>query len=119
MFDERISAVFNIVLNNFSELQSTYVTRAHVFHSLISALLHNRFGLPGVRDLIGIETTGKFFENRERAIMRIRQLAAAYEERDLSRFGEFVQAASEGGNRAPQRAIRIRWLCEALQGKFV
>ena len=118
MLDEILSNVFDVVLGEFSSIQNTYIARPHIFHSFLCALLHNRYGLPNAQYVTGVGFTGKFFEDREGALARLKQLAAAYEEKDLSHFGEFVQAASEGGNRATQRAIRVRWLCEALQGQF-
>jgi hypothetical protein len=52
-------------------------------------------------------------------VAALRQLAAAYEEKDFNGvFGNFVRAASEGGNRAAQRAERIYYLCQALEGHF-
>ena len=40
------------------------------------------------------------------------------EGKDYGDFSEYVQAESEGGNRAAQRVVRIKWLCEALEGRF-
>jgi len=116
--DEKLRGVFEVILNYFSPLQNTYLTRAHLFHSFVCALLHNKYGLPGVADAIGIRPSGTFFENRDVALNRVKQLAAAYEEKDLGQLSEFVQAASEGGNRAAQRTTRIKWLCEALRGRL-
>lgn len=114
-YDKYVSSSFDVLLTNLSEIQSTYITKPHIFHSFICALIHNRFGLPDAHQLTGVAPTGKFFQDKDSALMRLKQLAAAYEEGDMTRFGEFVQAASEGGNRAPQRAIRLKWLCLALQ----
>ena len=83
------------------------------------ALLHNHFGLPNVEERTGLRPTGRFYGNREVAIASLKRLAAAHEERDVGVLHEYVQAASEGGNRAPQRAIRIKWLCQALQGQRI
>lgn len=116
--DLQISSSIEVILTELSELQDTYITRPHILHSLICALIHNRFGIDGVDVVTGIESTGKFFNDRQLALASIRRLAAAHEEKDISEFREYVQAASEGGNRAPQRAIRIKWLCFALQGKL-
>jgi hypothetical protein len=116
--DERLRAVFGTLLAELSEVQGSYITKPHIFHSLICALLHNKFGLMNAEDLTGIKPTGKFFGNREIAITSMLRLAAAHEERDLTEFREYVEAASEGGNRASQRAVRVKWLCKALQGKL-
>lgn len=117
-FDEKLRGSFDVVLSELSELQGTYITKPHIFHSLVCSLLHNKSGLPGAETLTGINPIGVYFNNRERAVISLKRLAAAHEEKDLTEFSDYVKAASEGGNRAPQRAIRIKWLCQALRGQF-
>ena len=116
--EERVFGAFNIMLEFFSGLQGTHATKTHVFHSLLCAAIHNRYGLPNATAVTGIAPIGEYFIDPERALVSIGRLVAAHEENDLAEFGEYVRAASEGGNRAPQRAIRISWLCRALRGEF-
>jgi len=118
LLNERISGSFNVVLNDLSELQSTYITKPHIFHSLICSLLHNKWGLVNGEELTRLEPIGNYFNGREAALISLKRLAAAHEEKDFSEFGEYVKAALEGGNRAPQRAVRLKWLCQALRGQF-
>lgn len=116
--DERVLGALDTALEYLSDLQGTYATRPHVFHSLLCALIHNRYGLPGGAAMIGIEPNGQYFVNVEHAVASIKRLAAAHEEKETGEFAEYVRAASEGGNRGPQRALRIKWLCRALRGEF-
>jgi hypothetical protein len=116
--NERIGGAFDVVLTDLSGLQGTYITRPHIFHSLLCALIHNRFGLVGVEGATGIAPIGAYVTDPDSALTSLKRLAAAHEEKDFREFGEYVQAASEGGNRAPQRIVRVRWLCQALRGKF-
>lgn len=118
MFDERVSEGLEFALNSLSEVQGTFIVKPHVFHSLICALIHNRFGLPTGEEHTGIRPSGAYTANVGLAIEGLRKLAAAHEEKDVLTYGEYVQAASEGGNRSPQRAIRIKWLCWALRGEL-
>lgn len=117
-FNERVIGAFDVVLSELSELRGTYITKSHIFHSLICALIHSRFGLPGAEEITGIRPTGSYFSDANGALVSLRRLAAAHEEKDATEFGEYVSAASEGGNRALQRGIRIKWLCRALRGEF-
>jgi hypothetical protein len=116
--DTCISAVFDIITNHLSPLQGTHITKPHVFHSLVCALIHNQLGLVGAEKSTGLAPIGVFLTDREKAIVSLKRLASAHEEKDLTTYGEYVKAASEGGNRAAQRAIRIKWLCRALRGEF-
>jgi hypothetical protein len=113
-----LEEIFSTIVGDLSEIQGTYATRSHVFHSLCCALIFNKYGLPGANGLLGLEPIGVFFENREAAISGIRQLANAHEEKDLSVYPEYVRVASEGGNRAAQRVERIKWFCIALRGRL-
>jgi hypothetical protein len=116
VINEKLDGALDTILSNLSEVRETYLTRPHMFHSLICALIHNQFGLVGATRETGLQPLGTYFLNREVAITNLRRLALAYEEKDTTDFREFVQAASEGGNRAPQRAVRIKWICQALRG---
>ncbi|PDT92171.1 hypothetical protein CO669_02610 [Bradyrhizobium sp. Y36] len=115
--DERITSVLDVIRADLSELQGTFLTRPHVFHSLICALLHRRYGLPNAEELIGYEPVGSFFADRRTALAALMQLATAYEEKSFNGpLGNFVRSTSEGGNRAAQRAERLLYLCHALDG---
>jgi hypothetical protein len=115
-FDAQISGALDAIRNSLSGLQGTFITKPHIFHSLVCALIHCRFGLKGAEEATGFKTIGVFYTDAESALSLLKRLAAAHEEKDISEFGEYVSAASEGGNRAAQRAIRVKWFCKALQG---
>lgn len=117
-WNERLSGALNTVLTELSPLQETYMTKAHIFHSLICALIHNRFGIIGAEEATGLAPIQAYFSDRESALISLRRLAAAHEEKDTSEFADYVKAASEGGNRAAQRTVRVKWLCQALRGQF-
>lgn len=117
-WNEKVIGALNAVLTDLSPLQGTYLTKPHVFHSLVCALIQNHDGLPGAAELTGMDPIGAYFTDRDRALTSLKRLAVAHEEKDATEFAEYVKAASEGGNRAAQRAIRVRWLCQALCGQF-
>ncbi|MEJ7668090.1 MAG: DUF262 domain-containing protein [Casimicrobiaceae bacterium] len=116
--DHRVGGALNAAVEHLSDIQGTYATRSHVFHSLLCALIHNRFGLPGAAAMTGLDPIGQYLITADRAVASIKRLAAAHEEKDLGEFAEYVRATSEGGNRGPQRVLRIKWLCRALRGEF-
>jgi hypothetical protein len=117
-FDEHLSATLKFLNSNLSEVRGTFLTRTHIFHSLISALLHNRFGLPGADEATGLHSIDSYIGDRDIAVASLQRLAVAHEEHDTKEFAEYVRAVSEGGNRSPQRRIRIMWLCKALRGEL-
>jgi hypothetical protein len=118
VFDERIAGTLAFVRGNMSFMAGTYLTKTHIFFSLVCALIYNRWGLPNAEGQLGFAPTGEFWVAAGPAEAGLRKLAAAHEDKDLSRFEEYVTAASEGGNRANQRVIRTKWLCRALRGEI-
>jgi len=112
---EKIWGALDVVRTELSGIQGSYATKPHIFHSLVCALIHNRFGLPDAAVKMGVASSGAWLANSQRAVAQIRELAEAYETKSIDRFAEFVGASTEGGNRAPQRQIRVKWLCAALQ----
>jgi hypothetical protein len=117
-WNDRIRGALNVVLSDLSELQDTYMTKPHIFHSLICTLIYNKDGLVGAQESLEIAPIGEYYVDRDRALASLKRLALAHEEKDLSEFGDYVNAASEGGNRAAQRTVRIKWFCRALRGEF-
>jgi len=116
--EQRVNGALDAMVGFLSGIQGTHATKPHVFHSLLCALIHNKFGLPKGEEVTGIVPLGEYFTDPDRAVASIKRLAAAHEENDLGEFAEYVKAASEGGNRSAQRALRIKWLCRALHGEF-
>jgi hypothetical protein len=117
-WNEQVSGALDFVLTHLSGLQGTYVTKPHIFHSLMCALIHNRFGLVGAELVTGMTPIGAYSSDPDQALVLLKRLAAAHEEKDGAEFGQYVKAASEGGNRAAQRIVRVKWLSEALRGQF-
>ncbi len=115
--NEQLSGALEYIRSELSGVRDSYATKPHVFHSLCCALIHNKTGLPGASNEIGMEPIGTYVNDIETAINGIKQLASAHESKDMSRFSEYVRAATEGGNRGPQRVIRTKWLCKALRGE--
>jgi hypothetical protein len=118
VWSERVIGALNAVLNDLSPLQGTYMAKPHVFHSLVCALIHNHYGLPGGTEATGLIPIGSYYGDRESALISLKRLAVAHEEKDGTEFADYVKAASEGGNRAAQRGTRVKWLCKALRGQF-
>ncbi len=118
LMNREVTETLQTISTDLSGVQGTYITRPHIFHSFVCALIQRKFGLPRGQTDTGVGPSGAFFANRDRAVASLKQLAAAHEQKDDDQFREYVVAASEGGNRAAQRIVRIKWLCRALDGEF-
>lgn len=116
--DAKVRGALEVVRQQLSGIQGSYAVKPHMLHSLLTALMHNKFDLPGVAAATGVPSTGDWLADPQLATTQIRELAEAFETKSLDRFPAFVNASTEGGNRAPQRQVRVRWLCMALQGNL-
>jgi hypothetical protein len=63
--NERVSGALDVVLTDLSSLQKTYITKPHVFHSLLCALLHNRFGLKNADEMTGLLPLEKYYSDQD------------------------------------------------------
>lgn len=112
---DKTSEVLSVISTELSGLQGSYMTKSYAFLSLITALVHNKWGIPGMEAATGCPTTGRFFDDSEIALGRLLDLAAAHETKDISKYPEYVEACKGGSNRVKQRTVRAQFICRALQ----
>jgi hypothetical protein len=118
-YEEILIRIFSFITQELSVIQDSYITKPYALHALICALYHNRFGLPGFADLVGIPVAGAYLTcTVEQACNNLLQLSAAHEGKDLTRFPLYVEAMSEGSNRERQRKVRVAILCQALRNEL-
>lgn len=112
----RIDETLHFVQTELSPLQQTYMTKSYAFLSLVVALIHNRWGIPGLSNSTQLATTGAFVNTND-AVARLSDLAYAHENKDLdSPYRRYVEACTAGSNRAAQRLVRAEFILKALQG---
>jgi uncharacterized protein DUF262 len=118
LFEDRVVGTLAFIRAEMPFIAKTHLTKTHIFFSLVSALMQNRWGLPDAESLTGVVPNGEYWASKSKAEMQLLALASAHEDKDITRFEEYVTAASEGGNRASQRIVRTKWLCRALRGEL-
>ena len=52
------------------------MTKPHVFHSLVCALIHNHDGLPGAAQVTGLNPIGAYYSDRETALISLKRLCS-------------------------------------------
>jgi hypothetical protein len=115
--ESQLLDAFAFIGSELSELRTPYVTKEYVFYALCCALLHSKDGIPGLEAQIGLAPIGRYMDApRQQVISQVLELAAAHESKDMTRFGEYVEAMAGGSNREKQRLVRVRHMCLALRG---
>ena len=115
-YGTKIESALDFVIANLSSLRGTYLMKPFVLLSLVSALIHNHWALPGVEEKTGLGSINRFANELDAAVDQLKALAAAHESKDQGELKPYVDACSAGSNREPQRTVRIKYLCRALRG---
>jgi hypothetical protein len=119
-FEQRLREFFEYLVENFGQLRNTHLMKSYVIHSLFSAAMQNRYGLPEAAESLALEPIGQFGRNVELAREGLRTLAAAHETNDEEGdFGEYVWSCNAATTRENRRVVRIRYLALALRGELL
>ena len=113
---ERINEIMLFIQQDLSAIQGTHMTKSYAFLSLITALAHNKWGIPGFAEASGLEPNGAFVRNKRAAVNALLELASAHETKDVDgKHRDYVEASMGGSNRVKQRMIRVASICKALR----
>lgn len=113
---DKVDQALAVIQTDLSDLQRTYLTKSYAFLSLLIALIHNRWGIPGLAEATGVQPTHTFI-NVPGALGTLTDLAFAHETKDThGPYRRYADACLAGSNRLPQRTTRAEFLLKALQG---
>lgn len=114
---DRLNEVFTAIATQLPGIRNTYMLKPYALHTLICAMLHNKYGIPGVLEEIGIAPSGSFFADREIAESQLKALAASHESKDYGgKYSSYVLACEGATTRRPSRTTRVAFILKALQG---
>lgn len=114
-FKRKLQEFVKILTEDFAPLRDTFLTKPYVCHSLFSALMQKKYGIPNGESL-NLQTTGVFYADLPRTLNALTQLAEAHEMQDTKGpYAEYVEACLSTTHRVKQRQTRTTWLGNALQ----
>lgn len=115
-WEQRMTEIFSFIQAQLSQIQNSYMAKSYAFLSLVTAMAHNKWGIPGFAEATGIQTIGEFVVNSRTALETLLELASAHETKDVDgRFKDYVDACKGGSNRIHQRTARVANICMALR----
>ena len=95
----------------FGALRGTHMMKPYALHSLVTAMVHLRFGIPAIEMQFGVPTLGQFVNNVDNLLA----LAQAHEAKEVDGpHAKYVWGCLAGTNRAPRRAARVAAILRAL-----
>jgi len=111
----QIEQAFTFVANELESLRGTHMMKPYALHSLVTALIHCRYGIESIDQQWGVQTMGQFAIHPGRSSEALLALAQAHEVREEDGpFGVYVWGCVAGTNRAPRRTARVAAILRAL-----
>jgi hypothetical protein len=116
---QRVDDTFAFVQGQLSPIQNSFMTKSYAFLSLVTALIHARWGIPHLEQQTGIAPLGTFTVDADQAVEGLLALASAHETKDTAgKFKDYVDACKGGSNRVRQRLTRVEFTSKALRGEL-
>lgn len=112
---ELIMSSVEFIIDHFGELRKSFLMKPYALHSLLTALIHNRFGIPAITRDWGLGPAGVFSDDPRRAQEQLVALARAHEAKEKDGpYARYIWGATGGTNRAPRRTARVAAMLRAL-----
>jgi len=105
----------DFIIQEFDVLRGTHMMKPYALHSLITALIHARYGILQIEKTTRTTSPGVFASNAHNAANALLTLAQAHEAKELEGpYGKYVWGASAGTNRINRRLARVSAILRAL-----
>lgn len=106
---------FAFMTSNLSELRRSFMMKPYALHSLVTALVHNKYGIPDIQEEFGILPTGEFAARPQEAERQLMSLALAHEAKELEGpFQNYVWGCLSTTDRKVRRTARVASILRAL-----
>ncbi|TWH23337.1 MULTISPECIES: DUF262 domain-containing protein [unclassified Aminobacter] len=111
----RLHQTFQFIIEELGELRGTHMMKPYALHSLVTALIHARFGIAAVQEETGVGPVGQFIVNGPEAMNNLLTLAQAHEAREKDgAYHRYVWGCEAAVNRAPRRYARTMSVLRAI-----
>lgn len=114
-YAEEISAAVQYIAEEFGGLRRTHMMKPYALQSLVTALIHCRYGIPEITEQWDVQPLGMFSRDASLSEISLVALAQAHEAKEIEGpFARYVWGASAGTNRLPRRTARVAAILRAL-----
>ena len=110
-----LDEVFGYTAQHFFGLRKTHMMKPYALHSLVTSMIHARYGIPALARELTLDSEGTFCDDPADASARLLALAQAHEAKEEEGpDARYVWGCLGGTNRAPRRAARVEAILGAL-----
>ncbi len=114
-YHDQISQAFDFIAMNFSDLRKTHMMKPYALHSLVTALIHSRYGIQSITNGLGSGSIGSFTANIGEAEQMLLAMAQAHEAKEIDGpFEKYVWGGDRSTDRKPRRTARVSAILKAL-----
>ncbi|WP_106753213.1 DUF262 domain-containing protein [Pannonibacter carbonis] len=115
LYREMFTDTINFIIENFSELRRTFIMKPYALHSLITALMHSRFGIKRITEEWNAHCIGSFAFNTDHACQQLSELARAHEAKETDgRHAKYVWGCLSTTDRKARRTARVAAILRIL-----
>lgn len=115
VYSKYLSDFFKFLSEDLAELHGTFMMKSYVVHSLFSAFVHCKFGIPGGIELTEIAPDRDLRFNMGSVVPVLEAMATAHEEQDeVGPYKAYVESCLSSTTKTQQRLVRFQMLCRAL-----
>jgi len=114
-YREKLTDTVRFIITELEPLRKTFLMKPYAVQSLITALIHCRYGISQIAEGLGVSSIGTFTLDPQRARDALLELARAHEAKETDGpHADYVWGASGGTNRYPRRLARVIAMLRAL-----
>jgi hypothetical protein len=112
---QRLHDAVEYIGTELEPLRNTYMMKPYALHSLLTGLIHCKFGIAQITEAWNVPSVGEFSLDTPAAREGLLALAQAHETKEVDGpFGTYVWGCAGGTNRAPRRTARVAAVMRAL-----
>lgn len=114
-YQEPIEESFRFITTNLEALRGTHLMKPYALHSLVTALIHCKYGIGEITQNWNVHPTGRFAINPPQTSEILLALAQAHEAKEEEGpYTTYVWGCLGGTNRALRRTARVAAILRAL-----
>lgn len=112
---EKLRSTFEFIIEELDAVRSSYMMKPYALHSLVTALVHCKYGIADIEERWQVPPIGRFSVNPRVSSNQLLALAQAHEAKEIDGpYGTYVWGCLGGTNRAPRRTARVAAILRAL-----
>ncbi|MFC3087241.1 DUF262 domain-containing protein [Tabrizicola soli] len=115
LYRDQILSTFTYIQENLDSIRNTFITKQYAMHSLVLALIHNRYGIKAIEDQFGVVGNQEFAHDKKATAEALVEMAGEQEAKILDgNWPKYVWGASSTTDRKARRTARMASIFRAL-----